>query len=58
MSYFYSEVEFCGKVKKLICRKDEEGLYWWLGQNEEDEYYLAWVAKGNTPEQWEPEELS
>ena len=53
--YFFTETEFNGNTKKLICRKDEEGLLWWLADREQDVGYLAWVAEGNTPEEWSPD---
>lgn len=33
----------------------ENGVVWWLGENENDPNYLAWVAEGNTAEEWSPE---
>lgn len=52
MIYFFTDVEFLGNTKKLICRKDNDGLVWWLSDGESDFAYLAWVAEGNTAEEW------
>lgn len=38
---------------KTIARIEEDGILWWLGDGEQDAGYLAWLAEGNTPEQWE-----
>lgn len=53
MMYFFTEVEFLGNVKKLICRKDEDGLVWWLADGENNYEYLAWVAEGNEAQPWD-----
>jgi hypothetical protein len=52
MSYFYTFVEFNETTKKLICLKDDTGQTWWLAEHENDEKYLEWLEKGNTPEPW------
>lgn len=58
MMYYYQEVEFLGKTKKIIGRTDPDGLIWWLAENENDPYYIEWISKGNEPEEWNPEELN
>jgi hypothetical protein len=35
-----------------IIRQDDDGVVWTLGLGEQDAGYLAWVAEGNTPEEW------
>lgn len=53
MMYFYTEVEFNGSTKKLICFKDESENVWWLAAHENDPTYLLWVAEGNEAQPWE-----
>ena len=40
---------------KLIIFVDNNNISWWLGEKEEDAGYLAWLAEGNTPEEWQPD---
>ena len=35
-----------------IARLTDDGLITWLGDPEKDIEYLAWLAEGNTPEEW------
>ena len=39
-----------------VLRVDEDGLVWALGLGEQDDGYLAWVASGNTAQEWQPED--
>lgn len=38
-----------------IIRISDDGIVTILGLGEEDEGYLAWLAEGNTPEEWNPD---
>ena len=37
-----------------IIRQDDDGVVWTLGLGEQDAGYMAWVATGNTAEEWSP----
>ena len=39
-----------------VVRVDDDGITWWLGDRDQDAGYLAWLAEGNTAEEWKPEE--
>jgi len=54
MIRYYTQIrELLGTV--AIVRVDDDGTPWWLGDGEQDAGYLAWLAEGNTPEEWKPE---
>ncbi len=42
----------------VIKRTDADGAIWWIPSHESNsdyQAYLAWVAEGNTAEEWSPE---
>lgn len=41
----------------LVVRIDDDGGIWWLGDGEQDAGYLTWLAEGNTPEEWNPDNI-
>lgn len=54
MPTFFTQAKI-GTTELAIIRLDDDGTPWWLGAGEQDEQYLAWLAEGNTPEEWNPD---
>ena len=53
MFFFHCHPEELSTKISIIYRDDND-VDWWLGLGEQDPNYLAWLAEGNTPEQWQP----
>lgn len=46
------------QTSKMIKRTNDDGCIWWIpfdDANSDYQAYLAWVAEGNTPQEWTPE---
>ena len=51
--YYLHTVELPKETITSVLRVGEDGVVWTLGEGELDTGYLAWVAEGNTAEEWE-----
>lgn len=53
MDNYFIKTEYDG-TKNLV-RVGNDGVVWLIGMGTEEPNYLAWVAEGNTAEEWNPE---
>lgn len=54
--YYINYVTINGNTKTTVAYKTDDNIVWWLGDGEQDAGYLAWLAEGNEPQEWQPEE--
>jgi hypothetical protein len=50
--YYLHTVELPKETITSVLRVGDDGIVWTLADGQNDVEYLAWVAEGNTAEEW------
>jgi hypothetical protein len=50
--YYLQTANRFDEVITNVLRISDDGVVWTLGEGQNDIGYLAWVAEGNTAEEW------